>query len=345
MRKVWSLALAGLLLPAGWAMGQTTRSWEYQDGRWIQTEVPTTAPVQDETLDRVEEMLRAHQALPAKRIVLAWIRTHKNSPIRDRALYLLGQANFMAGNRLWSFYNFDELLDLYPTSRYFYPALQRQYDIADAFLRGYKRRFLGMAILGATDEATEILYRIQQRAPGSPLAEKALLRAADYYYASGDFDIAADAYAAYARAYPRSPLIPRVRLRQAFSTLAQFRGVRFDATAVIDARQQLVELMQTYPRVADEENIPAILQRIDAALAKKLYETADFYRRTHKRQASAYYYQYLIKTFPTSPEAALAQSRLADLPASAKEVPTLPTNGAANPPATNPATPTNPESR
>jgi outer membrane assembly lipoprotein YfiO len=266
-------------------------------------------------------MMQHGQVGPAKKIVVNWIKNHNGSPIRDRGVYLLGECNYLMGNRTLAFYNFDELLDQAPDSRYFYPALQRQYDIADAYLRGYKNRFLGLPILGAEVEATEMLYRVQQRSPGSPLAEKALLRVADYYYSNGDFDMAADAYAAYIRGYPRSPHIARVRLRQAFSSLAQFRGTKFDATPIIDARQQLQDLAAAYPQIAEEENIPAIVVRIDKALARKLLETGDFYRRTSKPSAAVYYYRYLIGSYPDSREAQTAQRRISQMPQRAQDQP------------------------
>ena len=303
-------------------------SWELRAGRWQQVDNPTTAPIGDETLDRAAAMLQNRQYESARRVAINWIKSRqpkKNAtaqpsqlvaptPNRDRAIYILGMANFHAGNRIMAFYNFDEILDLYPASRYYYPALEQQYEIADAYLRGLKRKFLGLPILSAETEATEMLYRVQQRAPGSPIAEQALLRTADYYYASSQFDIAADAYAAYIRSYPRSPYQARVRLRQAFSALAQFRGVRFDATPVIDARQQLTDLATAYPRVAEEENISAILRRIDTSLARKIYATADFYRRTDKPRAAVYYYRYLQRTYPDSPEAAAGARALERMP-------------------------------
>lgn len=293
-------------------MAQTTMpSWELREGgRWQQAPEPSAAPVQEETLDRVEEMIQNRQYDAAHRVVVAWLRVNKSSPVRDRGIYLLGQSNYGRGERIMAFYNFDELLDKYADSRWWYAALQRQYDIADAFLRGYKRKFLGMPILPAREEATEMLYRIQQRAPGSPLAEKALLRVADYYYANGDFDVAADAYAAYVRAYPRSPLLPRVKMRQAFSVLAQFRGVKFDATCLVDARQQLTDLSLAYPHLAEEENIAQIVRRIDAALARKLLVTAEFYRRTGKKDAMRFHYELLVKRYPESPEAQIARREL-----------------------------------
>lgn len=329
-----------LLVSATSASAQPTTApaWELRDGgRWQRVEEPTAPPIQDETLDHIEEMIKAKQGVPAKKIAVAWLKLNKDSPARDRGIYLLGQANSLIGDRIMAFYNFDEVLDRYPGSRYYYPALERQFDIADQYLKGYKRKFFGIPMIAAKSEATEMLYRIQQRAPGSPIAEKALLRAADYYYSESDFDIAADTYAAYIRSYPRSPLIARVRLRQAFSALAQFRGIKFDATPVLDARQQLMDLAAAYPVIADEENIPAIIYRIDSALAKKLFDTADFYRRTHKPAASAYHYRLLIKTYPDSPEAKAAEAKLAKLPADAQRP--------ADPPTTQPASPTSRESR
>ncbi len=331
--------LAGLLLPAGALAGAPEPSrWEWKDGRWEQVVGPASQPISDETLDRAEEMIQAGQARAAKRILVAWIRTHQKSPIRDRAVFLLGQANHAYGERISAFYNFDEVLDLYPESRYYYPALQRQYEIADAYLKGHSEREFFFFWVTREEEATEMLYRIQQRAPGSPLAEKALLRAADYYYASSQYQLAADTYAFYVRSYPRSSVITTVRMRQAFATLAQFRGVKFDATPIIDARRQLLDLMEGYPVIAERENLPAIVQRVDAALAKKLFVTADFFRRTSKPKAAVYYFQYIVQNFPRSPEAEQSAQWLTKMPREAFEIPQPPTLEPARiPPSTQPA--------
>lgn len=317
MRKL----LTSLILSATVVMGRNAvaaepESWELRGGKyWEQVKNPATQPsMSDPTLDRVEQLIKSGQSLAAKRQALQWVKTHNNSPIRDRGLFLLAQANFSYGDRLESYYEFDELLDLYPDSPLFNPALERQYDIADAYLKGYKRRFLGVPMFGAEDEAVEMLYRLQQRSPGSPLAEKALLRTGDYYYRTSDFDLAADVYAAFVRAYPRSPDVPRVRLRQAFSYYAQFRGLKFDATPIIDAREQLAAIISVYPKLADEENLSPVIARIDEAFARKIFQTADFYRRTDEPRAAVYNWRYLIQTYPNAPEAELARKQLAKMP-------------------------------
>ena len=292
---------------------EAPQTWELREGRWQQATVAATRPVSDETLDAIEKMLVNGQAKPARNLALAWLKGHKEkeTPLRDRAVFLLAESYYQTGDRILSFYYFDEVMDEYPESDLFYTALQRQYDIADEFLAGYKRRFLGMKILPAEDEAVDMLYRIQSRSPGSPLAEKALLRTADYYFATSQFDLAADTYAAYAKNYPRSPVDGRVRLRQAYSTLAQFRGTMFDPTPLIDSRALMGDLTAGYPDLAASENIPAVVDRIDLTFAKKLYNTGDFYIRTHEPAGAVYTWRYLIKAYPKSVEAAKARTQLA----------------------------------
>ena len=127
-------------------------------------------------LDRVEVLLHDGNTKAAEKMVIAWLKDHKSHPQRDRALFLTAQVFFQSGDRIKSFYYCDELLDEYPDSSLYYRALELQYRIADQFLDGYKRKWLGMPMFTAYDEAIEMLFRIQNRSPGSPLAERAMLR-------------------------------------------------------------------------------------------------------------------------------------------------------------------------
>jgi len=317
---------AGLILIAtlsASAFGQK-KTWEYDGGRWPQVNDLAPAPVSDPVIDRAEVYLSHGDPKSARVILLDWEHTHKDSPVRDRAVFLIAQSYYQEDDWILSFYYLDEVMDEYPESRLFYAALHKQYDMANGYLDGHRRRFLGLAILPAEDEAVEMLFRVQQRSPGSDLAEKALLRTSDYYYNSGQFDFAADAYASFVRSYPRSTEVPRARVREAFSALAQFHGLKFDATPLIDARAQLLDIQHDYPKLAEDENVAALIERIDSAFAGKLAVTADFYARTSEPKASAYTSQFLVNTYPGSPEAAQARLRLARTPEKYKGVPTPP---------------------
>jgi outer membrane protein assembly factor BamD (BamD/ComL family) len=231
------------------------------------------------------------------------------------------EAENRGGDPIVGYYYLDQLLDEHPESRLYSVAMQKQFDIADAYLRGRKRKFLGMPILSAEDEAIEMLFRVQQRAPKSPIAEKALLRTANYYFADRQYDLAEDAFGMFVSQYPRSPSAPAAKLKQAYSAYALFHGPRFEVTPIIDARERLSAIMVEYPQLAQTENIPALLETIDAAMARKLYLRADFYRRTHEPQAAAFTYRYLLTAYPNSADAPKAKVALAKLPAWTKQLP------------------------
>lgn len=325
---VRSLFVAGLVLLVSAGAAQAAPGTWVQDakGQWRQVAQPTTAatePVMEPALNRIEKLIDAREYDHAMERSLAWLLkpANRNSPLRDRALLLHARALYGYGNRIKAFYYLDELLDIYPESPLYFPALELQYRIADAYLDGYKQRWLGMPLFNADDEAIEMLYRIQARVPGSTLAEKSLLRTADHYYREQDYDFAGDAYAAFLRQYPRSPHVPRVRLRRAYASLAQFTGVRFDATPVIDGREQLRAIAVLYPDLAAEEEVPALLKRIDAVLAEKLLVRADYYRRTKQPDASAYTLKYVMLAYPNTPQAIEASQALAKLPAESQNQP------------------------
>ena len=292
---------------------------EFRNGHWVEIAPPApVVPATDAQLDHMQQLLENKDASAALTVGINWVKSHgKTAPQRDRCLLLIAQAKYQipsSDNRLSSFYYLDELMDEYPESKLFYPALELQYKIADAYLNGYKDFFLGLAIIGQDGRAEEMLYRIQQRSPGSPLAEKALLRTCDYYYATGEYELAHDSYAFYAKNYPRSSMVPQVKLRQAFSSLAQFRGVRFDPTCLIDARAELSDIVAAYPEMAREQNIKPLISRIDVALARKLLVTADYYRRTKAFTGAVYVYRYLIDTYPNTSDAVAAQKALDQIP-------------------------------
>ena len=77
---------------------------------------------------------------------------------------------------------------------------------------------------------------------------------------------------------------------------------------------QLRALAVQSPQLAAEENIAGLIDQLDRNLARKLYVTGDFYRRTREMEGAAYTFQYLAEAYPDTPEAAMARRDLAALP-------------------------------
>lgn len=309
-----ALSLTSLVSASALAQNPTSRTFELNGGRF--TEVPTTDPASlpkpDPELKRIERLIDRNEFSAAKNTVVAWLLSHKEDRNYDNGLYLAAQAFNGLDEPLKAFYYCDQLMDASPGSAFFRPALELQYAIGDSLLNGRQLKLLGMRVLDGTDEGVEMMFRIQTRSPGSPLAEMALRRTADFYFASGDFDLAADAYAAHIKAYPRDPKLPEMLVRQAFSNYAQFTGTRFDPTPLVNARSQMEEIINKYPDVAKRENMQSFVDAIDKTLAKKLLVTADFYRRTDKAEAQKVVLRVLTQQYPNSDEAQQAKKILGE---------------------------------
>jgi len=317
MRIRLLVLMAVVALPAVAVWAADKHGWELQSQYWGElsgaSSQPTTLPGNEPMLDDVEHLILTGHPGKAKHLLLKWEANHKDSPVRDRCIYLIAEAAYQDDNRIRAFYYLDELMDEYPASNLYSVALQKQFDIADAYLHGYCDSFLGLAILDETDAAVAMMFRIQQRSPGSPLAEKALMKTANYYFDNQDFDFAADAFKQYVRNYPRSPEVPMCRLKAAQSSLAMYHGVPYDVTSIIDARTQMLDIIRDYPDLAREHGLPGIIANVDNVFSRKILWVGAFYERTHLPKAAVYQYRFLVRTYPDSPEAATARKRLADM--------------------------------
>ena len=165
-----------------------------------------------------------------------------------------------------------------------------------------------------TDEAVEMLYRIQERSPGSPLAELPPETHGRLLLQHLAVRPRARCLQHLRAILPTKPGCSAGSIGAAFASLAEFRGPLFDATPLIDARTQFKEIETQYPDLAADANVSGWIDRIDADLANKAYNTGRFYQRTNHLGGAVFMYRYVLGTYPNSHEAELAQRALAMMP-------------------------------
>jgi hypothetical protein len=221
-----------------------------------------------------------------------------------------GDAEVLRGNKYRALFSYEDLLNNYPASDLYLPVLEREYNIADAFLSGYKRKFLGLRILPVTDDAIQLLDRIQDRQRGSAIAERAGIRAADYYYQAGKFAYAIESYTDFLNRYRFSQYARKAEIRRAEASLANFRGVLFDFTPLFDARTRLADVADRFPQSAEELQARAIDDRIYQLEGQKDLEIARYYFRAGKKHAAGIYYKRVIANWPGTTMADAAQKEL-----------------------------------
>jgi outer membrane protein assembly factor BamD (BamD/ComL family) len=169
------------------------------------------------------------------------------------------------------------------------------------YAAGLKRKFWGtFRIVNTDDDAQEILIRIQERLPGSALAEKAGMSLADFYYDRRDMELAADAYDLFVQNYPRSSLVDKARLRLIAAYCSGYKGPEFDARGLAEASIKLRELQATEPLLAKQIGAEAILLRVYESEADKRLTTANWYWTTGDPISAEREIRAMVKKYPRS---------------------------------------------
>ena len=306
------MAVACIIFSSTAALATTTAppGWELRNGSWV----PLVQPSPGTPEGQVAEMIRELDAGETKKLISnakAWKKAYKLHPLMPQVLLLQGDAEVARGNKYKALYSYEEMLLNYPTSDLYTSVLTREYNIADAFLDGYKRKFLGMRILSVSEDALELLDRIQDRQRGSALAEQAGMRIVDYYYSVGRFQEASDSATDFLKRYPYSQYVRKAEIRRAQSSLGNFHGVLFDFTPLYDARERLGGVQDEYPQSSEQLQIPAINDRIYQLEGKKELEIARYYWRAGRKHAAAYYYKRVMANWPDTLSAQAAREELA----------------------------------
>lgn len=283
--------------------------WELRNGSWVPTVTPGVYSPDAEVAVMIKELDEGK----TKKVIAdakRWLKKYKVHPLVPQVLLLQGDAETARGNKYKALFSYEDILTNFPTTELYVPVLEREYNAADAFLKGYKRKFLGLRILPVTDDAIELLDRIQDRQRGSALAERAGLLVADYYYNHGSFDDAVDAYADFLRRYPYSQFARKAEVRRAEASIAKFHGVKFEITPLEDGRERVGAVEQAYPQTAEHLQAKALQDRIYQMEGRKELEIARYYWRASKRYASKYYYHRVIDNWPDTQMAIDAKKEL-----------------------------------
>jgi len=301
------LALALLCARAG-----AQDEYEWRDGQWVRLQPPEPdTPAGQVALIRQDvEAGRPRRALKAAE---KFLEDHPDAPQREEVFALAGQAEMNRGRWLQAYEWFERQLTEYPNGALYERALEREYDIAERFLAGEKQIVLGFLPVPAEKEGLEILTGIAEHAPGSAVAERALMRVARHHHDQRDYADAVDAYDRYVQMFGKAPRAPEAMLQAARALLESFGGAEFDETPLLEADQRLRAFAAAYPVEAGQADVDAMLEQVADLRAEKLYTDARFYERVGRPAAAVFYYRRLRETFSQTAWASRAEEDLARL--------------------------------
>lgn len=270
------------------------------DDRWV-------PPADSDPESPASQLRQAQLALArgdasrAYNLATGWLDRFPADPLRAHALLLKGDALLAKGDEYTALFDYEELAQRYPGSDVFVIALQREYEIAKAYANGLRKKFFGtFRWLNADDEAQEILIRIQERLPGSQLAEQAGMELADFYFRKRNLPLAAEAYDLFVQNYPRSLNVEKARLRLIYALCGSYKGPKYDARGLFEASARLKELQALDPITAQRVGADALLVRIYESEATKILYEAGWYEFMGDPISCELYIRRLVTQYPKS---------------------------------------------
>lgn len=294
------LVFAPLLAMSIAATAAAQESYQLDDTDTWELESSPKANSPEGRLASARRFLAEGRADRALNLANRWIERNPRSPLLAEAMVLKGDALVALHDEYEALYEYEYVVRRFPASPAFTTASAREFDIAVQYAHGMRRKLLGLRIADASEEAEEIFIRIQERLPGSQLAEQAGLELADLYFRQRRMGLAADMYALFIKKYPRSPSLDLARRRLIYANLATFKGPEFDAVGLLEAKAELRQLIATHPAEAERIGARALITRIAESEAQKLLVTALWYESVGDPIAAEFTIRNLVERHPES---------------------------------------------
>lgn len=302
LARAFCCILAAIALLSRSASAQTTEFTLTDEGGFEKTFEPD--PESDEgILAAARRHLAADEPAKAKRILKQWLRENERTanPWLPQAYLLRGDARAMLGSEYKALYDYESVIQDFPGSQEFLPAVERELAIALDYTGGLRKKFLGLRIEDAKPTGEELLIRVQERVPDSDIAETAAIELADYYFRRRELELARDMYGIFSISYPRSRYTRRARLNQIFANVATYKGPEYDASGLVEAEELIGRYIDTYGETAAGDGITQGLTTwIEEQQAAQRLETARWYLARNDPSSARFTIDRLLRNHPAT---------------------------------------------
>lgn len=247
-------------------------------------------------------MKKATDLNEAKQTLIAAHNIEKNYPELttgdDWAAYLDAEIALARGKWKKSSELFTAFLDQYPISRFYNAALEREYDIASAFLAGQKRRAFGIFMIRGYDDGEVMMRKVSEKAGNNSIAKRALTTLAESFESRKLYLDAYDVWTEITVRWPTGQSGQESLVGMARSMHSAYNGTNYDAAPVKSAEGYYSQYKLRYPELATEQGIDEQYKNAGEQIAYKYYSIANYYRKVGDLESASKYYNYILDSRP-----------------------------------------------
>ncbi|MCX5699925.1 MAG: outer membrane protein assembly factor BamD [Candidatus Omnitrophica bacterium] len=237
------------------------------------------------------------------------IKTYPKSFEASESQYYIGLIQEEQDNLYEAFKAYQKVIDKYPFSERIKDIIVKEYNIAEKFISGYKRKAFGIT-LPVDNPAIEIFTKVVENSTYGPLAPKAeyklglVLKGLQRYYE------AEDAFEKVISNYPESEWTVPATFQIASCRAALSRGPDYDQGAMQDAKQKFEEFVRDHPDAVLSEEAEDNIGKLNEKESAASFGIARFYEKQKDYKAAKIYYNSVVDNYPSSSWAAKALERM-----------------------------------
>src|SRR5256885_8765954 len=278
------------------------------------------APGEEEISGNAAELFQIGQTAEKegniKRAIKAYkslVKRHPKDALAPSALYRSAQLQEQVHNYTPAAEAFLQLVERYPSSPNFEPAIEAQFRIGEIYLNGKKLKFLGIPLASALDRAVTIFANVVRTAPYGKYTARAQFDIGLAREKQGANDAALQAYQAVVDKFPNEPVAVDAQYQIGYIWFTAARTGTKDIAAVSNARTAFQDFLFHYPNSEKAAQARANLELLEHKQTTSSYQVAKFYDKQKYYRAAVIYYNEVIRQQPGSEESNEAKKRIDQL--------------------------------
>ena len=276
--------------------------------------------IAEQKLDEADQLFAQQRYAEADKRYKQAADRWPDSDIEEDALFMRGECAFFQDHYATARNRYDKVLVKHTNSRHLATIAHRDFSIAryweelgrthpgwlpNAFDR--ERPFLDI-----NGEARELYETIQKHASTEDVADDAIMALANWHFVRSRFEEAAYEYHMLRTRHRGSEFEPQANLLELQARLASYQGYQYDGEPLAKAEELIDAGLTQYSRELESERDRILDARtwVREELARRDWESAEYYYRTGYNRAARFYYDIVVRDHADTPFAELAQQRL-----------------------------------
>ena len=306
--------VAGLVPQASGDLGSLNPLNLFRKNKQLE-KVTATPEEQEISLNLYQEgkdNLKAGKTARASRIFRKITKDFPHTDVAPNAFSRLGE--IYRDTQKWekSFSTFQEIIDRYPDYKGFEETVARQFEIAEALMKGARGRFLRVFPgFKNYDNAQNFMEQVYGNAPAGKTAPLALMHLARIAQQQDDEEAAIDALDRLVNNHAESILAPDAHLKLASIYASLVKGNMYDQGATLEAINYYEDFLILYPESHLVGEAEKALTQMREIYAQSKLRTANYYYIYRKNQRAAInFYNETITVAPNSEAAKIAKTKI-----------------------------------